>query len=84
MKKPIKFNSFYGFALTGAKKKGDKVWIGFQLNVSDGQSKESKLSMTQRILDDLVYPEIMRRMRIEMTFSFIITQNLRLYRPLLL
>jgi len=60
-KKPIKFKSFYGFALTGAKKKGDRVIIGFQFNVSDEHSKESKLSMTQRILDDLVYPEIMRR-----------------------
>lgn len=60
-KKQIKFESIFGFAITSAKKKGDIVGVGFQFNVSDHYSEESKLVMIQNTLNDFVYPEIMRR-----------------------
>lgn len=69
--KPIKFESFFGFALTGAKKKGDRVVIGFQFNVKDGYDELGKARMAQHALDDYVYPEIMRRIenkRLDSTF----------------
>lgn len=59
----IPFGSFSGFALTGAKKKGDKIIMGLQFNVHDNQSKLLKLTMTQHILDDLIYPEIINRVK---------------------
>ena len=61
--KPIKFESFMGFALTGAKKKGDMVVIGFQFNIDDGLEEFRKTSMAQHVLDDFVYPEIFRRIK---------------------
>lgn len=60
-RKTIKFDSFSGFALSEAKKKGDLVSIAFQFNVNDGFPSEGKLIMTQNILDGIVYPEIIRR-----------------------
>lgn len=60
-KKQINFESLFGFAITDAKKKGDTVGVGFQFNVSDNYSKESKLVMIQNILDTFAYPEVMKR-----------------------
>lgn len=62
-KKKVKFESFYGFALSGAVKKGDSIAVGFQFNVCDTHSDESKLVMIQHILDDIAYPEIMRKVK---------------------
>ena len=62
-KKKLKFDSFFGFAISEAKKKGDLVRIAFQFNVKDDFPPESKLIMTQHILDDVVYPEIMNRVK---------------------
>ena len=69
-KKPIKFESFFGFALSGAKK-GELIPIGFQFNVNDGHDEAGKMVMSQHVLDDFVYPEIFRRIKqgdIEPTF----------------
>lgn len=63
MEKTILLKSFSGFALTGAKKKGDLVTIGLQFNVDDNQPQLSKLIMTQHILDDIVYPEVVKRVK---------------------
>ena len=60
VKKKLKFESFFGFALTSAQK-GDSVTIGFQINVNDDFSSEEKLVMAQNMLDTIVYPEIIRR-----------------------
>jgi len=64
-KKKIKFESIYGYAVSGAKKKGDRASIGFQFNVKDNFPEESKFVMLQNTLDDYIYPEIMRRIKNE-------------------
>jgi hypothetical protein len=60
--KPIKFNSFMGFAMNAAKE-GEKVSIAFQMNCKDSLDEVMKTSIGQNILTDFVYPEIQRRVK---------------------
>lgn len=62
-KKVIKFDSIYGISISEAKKAGDMVSIAFQFNVKDDFPMESKLTMAQHMLDDIVYPEIMNQVK---------------------
>ncbi len=59
MAKKPPFDSVTGFALSSANA-GELVSIGFQINVSDTDN-EMKLTLTQGILDSVVYPEIINR-----------------------
>lgn len=58
VKKP-EFDSVYGFAMTSANK-GDDVSIGFQINIQD-VTNEMRLTLSQNILDSIVYPAIINR-----------------------
>lgn len=59
MVKKSSFDSVTGFALSSANP-GELVSIGFQINVSD-TNNEMTLTLTQGILDSVVYPEIINR-----------------------
>ena len=57
MKKPIKFNSIYGFS-TNFALDGEKVKIAFQINCNDKVDKSIMISIA---VDDIAYPEVIRR-----------------------
>ena len=61
-KKEIKFESFFGFALTSAKA-GEIGAVGFQFNVTGPSKPQHSDIMVLNCLEDLVYPEIMRRVK---------------------
>jgi uncharacterized protein (UPF0332 family) len=61
-KKPIKFNSFMGFAMNAAKD-GEKVSVAFQMNCKDNNDEATKSTIGQNILTDFIYPEIQRRVK---------------------
>lgn len=58
VKKPL-FDSVTGFALSSAEN-GELVSVGFQINVADTKP-EMRLTLTQGILDSVVYPVIIKR-----------------------
>jgi hypothetical protein len=60
MKEQIKFPSMAGFSL-GHANAGETIGIGVLLNCKDDYTQESKLLLTQSTLDDIVYPEVVRR-----------------------
>ena len=59
LKSKIKFNTVTGFSLHGAEK-GEMVKIGFQFNI-DNMLNMNPNMLSQHMLDDFVYPEIMDR-----------------------
>jgi hypothetical protein len=60
MKKQLSFPSLVGFTLT-AGEDGQKVTIATLLNCRDENPQELKLFLIQSTLDDIIYPEIIKR-----------------------
>ncbi|MHB8545155.1 MAG: hypothetical protein ACYDAJ_00100 [Nitrosotalea sp.] len=82
-KKAVKIDSFLGFALTGGDH-GDTIQVGFQFNVNDELPPGSHCIMSQHILDDFIYPEVMRRIKagdIESDFPLYMAQVLLFSNP---
>ena len=62
MKKAIKFHSIYGYS-TASARNGEKVSIAFRINCKNDLFPDGKLRMISNILDDIAYPEVIRRVK---------------------
>jgi hypothetical protein len=80
MKEQIKFPSITGFSL-GHANAGEKIGIGVLLNCKFDYTQETKLLLTQSTLDDIVYPEVIRRVaKAELPIDFkLIMAHVRMY-----
>ena len=58
-KKIVKFPSIFGYSTTSAKK-GDRIPVAFRINCNDGYPSDSKLTMANDALDNIIYPQIIR------------------------
>lgn len=57
MNRTIKFNSIFGYSTTSAKK-GDRIPVAFRVNCNDSYPRDTKLTMANDALDNIIHPEI--------------------------
>jgi hypothetical protein len=59
MTRSIKFNSIYGYSTTSAKP-GERLAVAFRVNCKDNFPEEGKCNMAANVLDEIIYPEVMK------------------------